>query len=247
MKPSVALACGLSIAIIAGCAATAPSASPPASTGSSVASASESAAPSASASSSSLAAVTWKDYSVEKPEPFRISLPDTWQAIDASQLADSEMLTKLQQQNPNLAAILRTSIDQMRSGGISFVAIDPQSASTTRPFADNLNVVPPKGQVTTDRWDEFVRQSAIGIQQALKLAQPPRATSVSLPNAERAAELIYTYELAMPSGEKLVVAVQQYLLLAKNKPFVLSMSTTQDQQAARRDLFTEIANRFKPG
>jgi hypothetical protein len=247
IRLSVALACAVTLWSVARCTTAAPPTTGPLTTASSVPSASESAVPSASASSSSLAAVTWKDYSVQKPEPFRISLPDTWQAIDASQLADSETLSKLQQQNPNLAAILRTSIDQMRSGGISFVAIDPQSASTTRPFADNLNVVPPKGQVTADRWDEFVRQSAIGIQQALKLAKPPSATGVSLPNAQRGAELIYTYELAMPTGEKLVVAVQQYLILAKNKPFVLSMSTTQDQQAARRDLFTEIANRFKPG
>jgi hypothetical protein len=245
MKPSAGLAYVLTIASLAtACATATPSASAPAPTGSSLPAASESAAQSAGASP---ATVTWKDYSVQNPEPFRISLPDTWQAIDASQLADSETLTKLQQQNPNLAAILRTSIDQMRSGGISFVAIDPQSASTTRPFADNLNVVPPKGQVTPDRWDEFVRQSAIGIQQALKLAQAPSATAVSIPNTQRAAQLIYTYELAMPTGEKLVVAVQQYLVLANSKPFVLSMSTTLDQQVPRRDLFTEIANRFMPG
>jgi hypothetical protein len=200
-----------------------------------------------SATASASAAISWKDYTVQKPEPFRISLPDTWQAIDASQLADSETLTKLEQQNPSLAGILRTSIEQMRSGGISFVAIDPQSASTTRPFADNLNVVPPKGQVTAERWDEFVRQSAIGIQDALKLPQAPGTTAVTLPNTQRAVELMYSYELAMPTGEKLTVAVQQYLILAANKPFVLSMSTTVDQQAARRALFTEIANRFNPG
>jgi hypothetical protein len=194
-----------------------------------------------------LAAITWKDYSIEKPEPFRVSLPDTWQAIDASQLADSETLTKLEQQNPSLAGILRASIEQMRRGGISFVAIDPESAGAGRPFADNLNVVPPSGQVTPDKWAEFVRQSALGVQNALKLSQAPTATAAPLPNVDHAAELTYSYELAMPTGEKLTIAVQQYLILAGTKPFVLSMSTTQDQQSARRDLFTEIANRFRPG
>jgi hypothetical protein len=242
-SPNALMLLGLALSLMAASCVTGAPTSSPAATESSVATASESAVPSATG----LAAITWKDYSVQKPAPFRVSLPDTWQAIDASQLADNETLTKLEQQNPSLAGVLHASIEQMRKGGISFVAIDPQSASTVRPFADNLNVVPPSGQVTPDKWDQYVRQSALGVQDALKLQQAPTATSVSLPNAPRAAQLIYSYELAMPSGEKLTVAVQQYLILAGNKPFVLSMSTTQDQQVARRDLFTEIANRFKPG
>jgi hypothetical protein len=235
----------LAAAIVVACATSAPvtptpSAPAPTPAGSPGATGSPSVSPTA-------AAVTWKEYSVAKPEPFRVALPDTWQAIDAAQLADDETLVKLEQQNPALAGILRASIEQMRSGGISFVAIEPSSISSTRPFADNLNVVPPSGQVTSAQWDEYVRQSTASVRDALKLPQPPPANTVLLPNASRAVELIYTYELAMPTGEKLTVAVQQYLILSGSKPFVLSMSTTQDQQATRRDLFNEIAKRFRPG
>jgi hypothetical protein len=233
---SLTLACVSTLVAAGGCASTAPATSPPAA---------RTSVPSLSPTRA--AATTWKEYSVAQPEPFRVALPDTWQAIDASRLADDETLVKLEQQNPTLAGILRASIEQMRSGGISFVAIDPDSASGARPFADNLNVVPPSGQVTSAQWDEYVRQSTASVKDALKLAQAPPASAVSLPNATRATELIYTYELAMPTGERLTVAVQQYLILAGTKPYVLSMSTTQDQQATRRELFTEIANRFKPG
>lgn len=224
--------------LLAGCgsATRPPSASPSQATASASNAASSSASPSAAA---------WREYEVEKPEPFTISLPASWEAIDPTQLGDAGALEQLKDRNPALAAVIDSSVEQMRSGSIAFVGLDAASASEARPFADNVNVVPPRGRLSAANWSRFVTESMAAVQQALKLGAPPRTTPIRLAGADQAVETTYGYELSTPDGSRISVGVQQYLILARDKPFVLSLTTTQDQLATRRDLFREIANRFR--
>lgn len=202
--------------------------------------------PAAASASASPTAVAWRDYAVEKPLPFTISLPASWEAIDPTQLADAGALAELKERNPGLAGVIDASVEQMRSGSIAFVGLDAASATEGRPFADNVNVVPPRGRLSTANWNRFVTESMVQVRTALKLAAAPRTTAIRLAGADRAVETNYGYELATPDGNRLRVGVQQYLILAGDRPFVLSLTTTQEDLAGRRDLFREIANRFRP-
>ena len=237
-RPWLAAAATIAVAILlAGCgsATRSPSGSP-----SGAAASSSAASPSASPSGAG-----WREYEVEKPEPFTISLPESWEAIDPTQLGDAGALEQLKDRNPALAGVIDSSVEQMRSGSIAFVGLDAASATEARPFADNVNVVPPSGRLSAANWNRFVTESMAAVQRALKLRAPPRTTPIRLAGGDQAVETTYGYELSTPDGSKISVGVQQYLILARDKPFVLSLTTTQDQLAARRDLFREIANRFR--
>lgn len=191
-------------------------------------------------------AAAWKDYTVAAPGGFRISLPQTWQAIDPSQLADAAALEQLKRQNPAVAPIIQQSIEQMRSGNIAFLAVDPASASLAQPYPDSLAVARPTARVGADQWTQFVQQNMTALAQQLRLGQAPTATSTNLPGADDAVEAAYSYPLTILDGRRITAVAQLYLVRVGDRAFVLTLTTTSERADSRRELFREIASRFTP-
>ncbi|MDQ3871568.1 MAG: hypothetical protein M3301_08150 [Chloroflexota bacterium] len=225
--------------------------SPPATTGAPAAAnqAQETPAPTTTAAAPASpggSAIAWVDYAIAPPGAFHISLPQTWQAIDPSQLADAAALDALKRQNPVMAPTIQQSVEQMRSGNIAFLGVDPSSASPAEPYPDSLAVARPDVGVGPDRWNEFVARNIDAVRQQLGLQQGPTTASVSLPAADDAVEAIYSYALTTLDGRRITIVAQQYLVRAGDRAFVLTLTTTGERAAVRRDLFREIANRFAP-
>ena len=152
---------------------------------------------------------------------FSIGVPESWEAVSAETVAESEALEELARRNP----AVKPFVDAVRrpSSPLKFVAVDPDAEEG---FATNVNVVvePLPEEVSVDEYrDAMLRQlAATGIP-----ARSVEREEVELP-AGRATRFAYEtdYDREGP-GE--TVRTLQYAFVSGEEAYVVTYSTLPDQ------------------
>lgn len=183
---------------------------------------------------------SWTVVNVDE-EGYSLALPEEWITASADDLADTGVFDDLAEQNPEARAALEQAKQGIENGSVSFFAFETGRRTERYGFATNVNVVnvPNPGTATP-------RQVADQMASALPLQIPGleviRTDALTLPAGE-AALVESTWTLQQESG-LLALRLTQYLILAGDTGYVLSM-TSPDASADRyADVWPDVAGSF---
>jgi hypothetical protein len=169
-------------------------------------------------------------YTVES-ERFSIAVPDSWQTVSADEAVNDEVIDRLREANPTLAAAVEDL--GKPSSVIKLLAYDPD---TSQGFATNVNVgVTPVPEEVTE--EQFFDVNVEQVQQAIGTA--PTEEELDLPAGHA---LHVTWEV--PGLEGTPVA-DQYLFYTKGRAFILTFSTKTDLTDEYASTFTRSARSFR--
>ena len=168
---------------------------------------------------------------------FAIGVPESWQAVSAEIVAESEAVKELARRNP----AVKPFVDAVRrpSSPLKFVALDSEGE---RGFAANVNVVvePLPQEMTLDEYREaLLRQLA-----ASGIAEGSVDRDEVELSAGRATRLAYEadYDAAGP-GE--TVRTLQYAIVSGEEAYVVTYSTLPDQAGRYADDFDASIRSFR--
>jgi hypothetical protein len=220
-----------------------PSADAPTTTPVVSASASASASPSPTADATAAdAPAGWQRIAVDE-QGFSLALPDAWQELSPSLLADTGLMDDMREANPDAAGALEQAQAAIEQGEIAIFAFDTEDEGLRSGFASNLNAInvgPVDGSA-----EDAALQVAEAIRQQVPVTGEVETETVRLPAGD-AAVLNYEWEVADEEGEARSVSVAQYAIIgASGTGFILSMSAASDSFAEYEDTFVQIAESFR--
>jgi hypothetical protein len=165
-----------------------------------------------------------------------IAVPDSWETAMADEVIDEDSLDELNEENPELASVLRT-VGQADSP-MKFFAYN---ASTVEDFATNVNIVLEQTPAEMTK-DEYV---AAGLQQLRRIGVEGDIDqdSVELP-AGTATRLGFEQNLPGQAASGGAVSTLQYVLLADERAYVITFST-RTLVSEYQDSFERSARSFQ--
>jgi hypothetical protein len=167
---------------------------------------------------------------------FALGVPESWNAASVDDFRESGAIEEATRENPNLAPFL----EQLRQPNslIKFVAGDPESREG---FATNVNVIveelPPGVEA-----EEYEQANLANIRKGLALEGEIDEERVGLPAGE-ALRLEYQHGVG-PGGERLTLAVVQYIVTGEGEGYVVTYSTVPEALADYEPQFDESAASF---
>jgi hypothetical protein len=174
-----------------------------------------------------------------KTEGFSVGLPPNWTSLPTTSV-DQAMKT-LQRENPELARLVGPQLGSSLSSLMKLLAFDGTSPTLQRNFATNLNIIVAPAESSTS-FEEFVSASE---------AQLRAVSSVSNVTSERHAlpvgpSAIVRSELTLNTGAgSQKAAITQYLVLGRDKAYILSFTTLPDALDTYAPVFEQIAQTFR--
>jgi hypothetical protein len=168
---------------------------------------------------------------------FSIGVPKGWKSVDYRQIATTDVIDRLSQQNPQLASILQALRNP--NSGVKLFSFDP---SVTAGFATNMNVVVERVPAGTTA--ASYANAAIGQLGGLSIiVRPIRHRTVRLP-AATAEELRYGLRLTVGT-KHVVTSTTQDIVTHGSLAYVVTYTTLPAQLARRAPTFGASARSIR--
>ena len=184
----------------------------------------------------------WSEH-VVADQNFAISLPTRWQRLPVNPQELEASLQVIRESNPELAAALGTSGQQLIQSGVKFWAFDLDAASLKSKFATNLTVT----RQTLPNQVSFDAYALVNLNQVNALSsRQGELTHERIAMANLPAEKIH-YNLLFRAGDgsSVTSAISQYLLLNGNDAYVLTYATRLDELTKYAATFDQSALSFR--
>ncbi len=184
----------------------------------------------------------WKYYQ-NVNQGFALALPAGWQQLDLNPATFQAALDSMKAKNPEIANMLGSQGSQLLASGFKFFGLDATAASAKRNFVTNVNVLtePLAFPVTLDTY----AQLSLAQLEQLKSAQKPITTNRVKLGSNDAVEFRYHLLLTDTQGKSLTTSTLQYALLRGNNAYIITLTTTSDQEQSYSAPFAKIAQSFR--
>ncbi len=184
----------------------------------------------------------WKYYENAR-YGFGIGLPAAWRQLDVDPATFSSTLETLKQKNPDAAKILGAQSGPLLTAGFKFWGFDLKAVTPQRSFATNVNLL-------TEELSSFTSLDTYVI---VSLAQLDRMSSIQKPITHRrlklgggeAEEIRYHIQLNGVQEGKITTATTQYIFLRDRNSYILTLTTTADQETNYASTFEKIGQSFR--
>lgn len=174
---------------------------------------------------------------------FSLAVPDEWEELSPDVIADSDLMDRLVEENPDAAAALEQAQAAIASGQIALFVFDTTDEGVRSGFATNLNAInvgPVEGTA-----DEVADEIGEAIQQQIPITGEVQTDTVTLPAGD-AARARYEWAIADDAGDATNVTVTQYAIIGDSGTgFIVSMSAASEAVDEYRDVFRQIAESFR--
>ena len=185
----------------------------------------------------------WVLYKVQK-EGFAIALPPEWLRVNLDAEAFEDSLAIIGEQNPGLGQLLTSeTLRSLAAGGIKFYGLDTSPESLIPGFPTTVNVLKLNLGLALPL-DTIV---AVNLGQIEAIADPDVPLTnrrVSLSNVE-AEEIKYGTEIAMPTGDSILLMITQYLVVDGSIMYVVTLGTPLELTDDYSTTFEEIGKSFR--
>ena len=184
----------------------------------------------------------WTLYTNER-EGFALALPPKWAQIDLDPAFIEAGVQLLLEQNPDLPQEFGDQIRRAAASGMKFVGFDVSPAGRKASLQVEVDVMKadvPRGYSL----DSVVSQIMQQLDKLTTIVEPVRHERVRL-KAGEAERLRVTYRLTLPSGQKLSLEADQYVLLRDNVLYVLSLAAPTKFAQDYTETFKQIADSFQ--
>ncbi|MGD9099102.1 MAG: hypothetical protein PVF45_01385 [Anaerolineae bacterium] len=157
------------------------------------------------------------------------------QTLDAS-------LEAVKENNPQVASFLEGQARDLVVSGIKFFGFDVSVEAIMTGYTTNVNVL--KQSLGLEMSLDFFVQVSVAQLENMDGIEGVSQQRVDL-EAGESAELTYQWNMVMPTGETIALAITQYAIIQGEDAYIITMTTTDDQIETYAPLFEKIASSFQ--
>ena len=168
-------------------------------------------------------------------DQYTIDIPETWKSVDPASPGAQAAMNEIEQSNPDLRSVMKTSAAQLAVQGITLLAINPVSGPDG--FASNVNVTARPDLTFSGSDLQQIAASLPG--EYAKLGATFTGSSDVTLNGREALRATDTLPLNTPLGARVDVPQTQYYEGANGFVYVVTLSGNDSNLAA-------IASTFSP-
>jgi hypothetical protein len=174
---------------------------------------------------------------------FAIALPPTWDKIDIDPQTINAAIDDLGDTNPELASFLKGQASSLIASGAKFFGFDGAQDTSKTGFATNVNIlVQSMGMEVT--LDYYMQVNVAQLDSTSYVVKPISEQRVEVAAGE-AGELRYKLSLTGQAGQPLTVSTLQYIVVDGKKAYVITFTTTSDQEEDYASVFEKIVKSFQ--
>ena len=191
----------------------------------------------------------WARYGGDE-DGFTLDAPSSWAKLDFSGADLDSAIQLMSASNEALGTFLnnptfKSQLNALTSSGVKLMLYDTLQDVSLTGFATNINVVSvdvPDSLDLTQVMDSDIKQieSALGS----GLLTPVSKENVTL-NGVPALKLNYSYRINLPTGDFIDASLLQYGMVAAGKEYILTFTTTPEEQKLRSITFDAIARKWR--